>query len=87
MVKDLNNEGLVDSFLITNWTIKIRESSQSKPISITHESDFHFWGIKKLDIDMINPDFAFNAMRLSNSRVNDNLNGVFCIFIVQGLFI
>ena len=42
MVKDLNNEGLIDSFWITNGTIKIRESSQSKPISITHESDLQF---------------------------------------------
>ena len=42
MVKDLNNEGLIDSFWIKNGTIKIRESSQSKPISITHESDLHF---------------------------------------------
>ena len=87
MVKDLNNEGLIDSFWIKNGTIKIRESSQSKPISITHESDLHFWGIKKLDIDMINLDFAFNAMRLSDSRVNDYLYGVFRIFIVEGLFI
>ena len=31
MVKDLNNEGLMDSFWITNGTIKIRESNQSKP--------------------------------------------------------
>ena len=42
MVKDLNNEGLIYSFWIKNGTIKIRESSQSKPISITHESDLHF---------------------------------------------
>ena len=28
MVKDLNNEGLIDSFWITNGTTKIRESSQ-----------------------------------------------------------
>ena len=27
---------------------------------------------------MINLDFAFNAMSLSDSRVNDNLHGVFC---------
>ena len=87
MVKDLNNEGLIDSFWIKNGTIKIRESSHSKPISITHESDFHFWRIKKLDIDMINLDFVFNPMRLSDSRVNDNLYGVFRIFNVQGLFI
>ena len=87
MVKDLNNEGLIDSFWITNGTIKMRESSQSKPISTTHESDLHLWGIKKLNIDMINLDFAFNAMRLSDSRVNDNLYGVFHICIVQGLFI
>ena len=39
MVKDLNNEGLINSFWITNGTIKIRESSQSKPVTITHESD------------------------------------------------
>ena len=42
MMKDLNNEGLIDCFWITNGTIKIRESSQSKPISITHESDLQF---------------------------------------------
>ena len=41
MVEDLNNEGLMDSFWITNGTIKIKESTQSKPIS-THESDLHF---------------------------------------------
>ena len=87
MVKDLNNESLIDSFWITNGPIKIRESSQSKPISITHESDLHFWGIKKLDIDMIDLGFAFNVMSLSDSRVNDNLYGVFHIFIVQDLFI
>ena len=52
MMKDLNNEGLIDCFWITNRTIKIRESGQSKPISITHESDLQFWRIKKLDIDM-----------------------------------
>ena len=39
MVKDLNNEGLIDSFWIKNGTMKIRESIQFKPISITHESD------------------------------------------------
>ena len=63
MVKDLNNEASIDSFWITNGTIKIRESSQSKPISVTHESYLYFWGVKKLDVDMINLDFAFNAMR------------------------
>ena len=42
MVKDLNNEGLIDSFWIANGTIKIRESSRSKPISITYESDLQF---------------------------------------------
>ena len=42
MMKDFNNEGLIDYFWITNGTIKIRKSSQSKPISITHESDLHF---------------------------------------------
>ena len=46
MVKDLNNEGLIDSFWITNRITKIKESSQSKPISITHESIFRFRGIK-----------------------------------------
>ena len=48
MMKDLNNEGLIDSFSITNGTIKTRESGQSKPISITHESDLHSWGILSL---------------------------------------
>ena len=36
---------------------------------------------------MNNPDFAFNAMRLSDSRVNENLYGVFLIFVGQALFI
>ena len=42
MENDSNNEGLIDSFWIANGTVKIRESSRSKPISITHESDLHF---------------------------------------------
>ena len=42
MVNDLNNEGLIDSFWIANGTIKVRESSRSKPISIIHESDLKF---------------------------------------------
>ena len=45
MVKDLNKEGLIDSFWIANGTIKIRESSRSKPISTTHESELQFSGI------------------------------------------
>ena len=28
------------------------------PNSITYESDHQFWGIKCLDFDMNNPDFA-----------------------------
>ena len=42
LVKGLSNEGLIDSFGIFNGTIKIRESSQSKPFSITHEYDLQF---------------------------------------------
>ena len=42
MVKDLNNESLIDFFWIPNRTVKIRQSSQSKLISITHESDLQF---------------------------------------------
>ena len=42
MENDSNNEGLIDSFWIANGTVKIRESSRSNPISITHESDLHF---------------------------------------------
>ena len=42
MVKDLNNEYLIDSLWIANGTMKIRESSRSKPISITHETDLQF---------------------------------------------
>ena len=42
MAKDLNNEGLIEFFWIANGTIKIKESSRSKPISITHESDLQF---------------------------------------------
>ena len=32
MMKDFNNEGFIDYFWITNGTIKIRKSNQSKPI-------------------------------------------------------
>ena len=42
LVKDLSNEGLIDSFWISNGTIKIRESSQFKPVPITHEFDLQF---------------------------------------------
>ena len=42
MAKDLNNQGFINSFWIANRTIKIREPSQSKPISITHENDLQF---------------------------------------------
>ena len=42
MMKDLNNEVLIDSFSIANRTIKIRESSQCKPISITQKFDLQF---------------------------------------------
>ena len=42
MVKDLNNEGLIDSFWIANGTIKFRDSSRSKPISTAHEFDLQF---------------------------------------------
>ena len=45
LVKDLNNEGLINSFWIAIGTIKFRKSSRSKPISITHESGLLFWGI------------------------------------------
>ena len=48
MVKDLSNEGLIDSLWIANGTIKIWESIQSKPISITNESNLQFWGISVL---------------------------------------
>ena len=46
MVKNLNNEGLIDTFWITDDAIKTRESSQSKSTSINFESDLPFWGIK-----------------------------------------
>ena len=42
LVKDLSNKGLIDSFWISNGTINLRESSRSKPVSITHESDLQF---------------------------------------------
>ena len=50
LIKDLSNEGLIDSFWLLNGTIKIRESSQSKPVSITHESDLQFWGLHLPDM-------------------------------------
>ena len=91
----MNSEGLIDSFLIANGTIKIGESSQFKSISITGESDLQFWETKWLDIDLINADFAFSAMRLLGSSaalykkwsfalrissVNVTKSGVFCGF-------
>ena len=42
LVKDFSNKSLIDSFWILDGTINIRESSQSKPVSITHESDLQF---------------------------------------------
>ena len=45
LVKDMNNESLIDSFWISNGTIKIKESTQPKPVSITLESDLQLWGL------------------------------------------
>ena len=42
LVKNLSNEGLIDSFWKSNGIIKISESSRSKPVSVTHESDLQF---------------------------------------------
>ena len=42
LVKDLSNEGLIGCFWISDGTIKIRESCQSKPVSIIHESNLQF---------------------------------------------
>ena len=42
LLKDFSNEDFIVSFWISNGIIKIRESSQSKPVSITHESDLQF---------------------------------------------
>ena len=42
LVKDLSHEGLIDSFWISNGTIKILESSQSKPVAMTREPDLIF---------------------------------------------
>ena len=50
LVKDFSNEGLIYSFWISNGPIKIRESSQPKPVSITHESDLQFLGLHQPDI-------------------------------------
>ena len=38
-VKELAREGLVDSFWISNGTIKMKELSESQPVSITHLID------------------------------------------------
>ena len=50
LVKDLSNGGLIYSFWISNGTIKIKESSQSKPISIIYESDPQFSGLHLPDM-------------------------------------
>ena len=63
-MKDLNHEGLTYLFWIVNGTVKIRKSSQTKPISVTHEFDPQFSGIKSLDTDMINTDLVFSAIKL-----------------------
>ena len=57
LVKDLSNEGLIDSFCILNGTIKIRESSQSKPVSITHESALQFLGVHLPDMMILNSSY------------------------------
>ena len=38
-VKELAREGLIDSFWISNRTIKIKELSESQPVSVTHLTD------------------------------------------------
>ena len=38
-VKELAREGLVDSFWISNETIKMKELSESQPVPITHLID------------------------------------------------
>ena len=38
-IKELAREGLVDSFWISNGTIKIKELSKSQPVSVTHLID------------------------------------------------
>ena len=38
-VKELAKQGLIDSFWISNGTIKMKELSESQPVSITHLTD------------------------------------------------
>ena len=38
-VKELDREGLMDSFWISNGTIKMKELSESQPVSIIHLTD------------------------------------------------
>ena len=48
-VKELAREGLVDSFWISNGTIKMKELSESQPVSITHLIDLEDWQISILN--------------------------------------
>ena len=38
-VKELAREGLIDSFWISNGTVKMKKLSESQPVSITHLTD------------------------------------------------
>ena len=48
-VKELARDGLVDSFWISNGTFKMKELSESQPVSITHLIDLEDWHISILN--------------------------------------
>ena len=48
-VKELAREGLVDSFWISDGTSKMKELSESQPVSISHLTDLEDWQISVLN--------------------------------------
>ena len=51
-VKELARECLIDSFWISNRTIKIKEWSESQTVSITHLTDLEDWQLTDFDIKL-----------------------------------
>ena len=76
----MNNEGLIDSFWKLNGNIKIRESCQPKPASITHESDLQFRGVHLPDIIILLPGFAEVRRGILDARVNEICRLLFFYF-------
>ena len=62
LLRDLSNEDLIDSFWISNGTLKITWSSQSKPVSLSKHSS---WWRRLEDV------FRLRLQKASSRRLQD----------------